>query len=80
MNLDFLLVSIDFIDVPLFTPSGTENIRKFKDKDTIKTYSNLTDNNLSVGFQPKKEKHKDYKDLGIFDFGSLYPEDFDKDK
>lgn len=78
INLDFLLVSMDFIDIPLFTPSGMENIRKFKDKDTIKSYSDLVNNSLSIGIQPKGEKHKDYKDLGMFNFGSLYPEDLDK--
>jgi len=78
INLDFLLISMDFIDVPLFTNSGMENIQKFKDKDAIKSYSDLINNSLSVGIQPKGEKHKDYKDLGMFDLGQLYPEDFDK--
>ncbi|MCK5044012.1 hypothetical protein KAR52_03365 [Candidatus Pacearchaeota archaeon] len=85
MSLDFLLVSIDFINLPLFEektlfkPNGVvENISIDKNKDTFKTYSDLINNNLSFGFQPNGVEHDDYKDLGIFEFGPLYPINFNK--
>ena len=53
-----------------------ENVDFDKKIGTVKIYSDLLNNSLSIGFQPSGVKHGDYKELGIIDFGPLYPKGF----
>ena len=73
INLTSLLVCMSFKD-----SNGIENIDVDKDGYATKIYSDLVNNNLSVGIQPPREKHDDYRVLGIIDFGDLYPKNFGK--
>lgn len=77
MGLDSLLLSSGIFN-SLFRSGGIENVGVDNNGYAVKVYSDLVNNNLSVGFQPSETSHDDYKELGIIDFGSLYPEDFNK--
>jgi len=73
INLNSLLIGMSFKN-----SNGIENVDVDKDGYATKVYSDLVNNNLSIGIQPPHEKHNDYKDLGIIDFGDLYPKSFGK--
>ena len=73
MNLEKTLI---FFCPDDFTSGGFENVDTDEDKDTTKIYSDLINNSISVGIKPRKVNHDDYKPLGIFDFGPLYPPRF----
>ncbi len=49
-----------------------ENVDVDSDGDAIKVYSDLVNNDLSIGIQPSGTDHEGYKDLGIIDLGDLY--------
>ena len=43
-----------------FIPGGTESISELGD-GTLKIYSDLISNSISIGYQGPGQKHKDYK-------------------
>jgi len=46
-------------------PGGMEIIRKFPDGDCIKIYSDLINDETSVGYQPNGTSHEEYKENNI---------------
>lgn len=68
---DIPLYGTSEINKVKFTSTGVETINVDSKGDAVKSYSDLINNNLSVGFQPKGEKHSDYKELGIINLGNL---------
>lgn len=72
MNNLVNLLGLTIFDNVIDIPNGIETVDVDKNGDALKTYSDLVNNKLSIGIQPKGTSHEDYKKMGIIDMGKLY--------